>query len=102
MIEFNLNEKNYKMATSWEELTLDKYINLVNLQGSEAEIKVEELYLLKIVGALCSVELTELYELDMDTVRTLVESLEFIYKQPEWPLKRFIMFNDTMYVFPQE
>jgi len=102
MIEFTLNEKAYKMATSWEELTLDKYINLVNLQGVDAEVKIEELYLLKIVGALCGVDLSELYELDMDTVRNLVDKLEFIYKQPEWPLKRFIMFNDQMFVFPQE
>lgn len=102
MIEFKLNERDYKMATSWDELTLERYCNLVALQGQEAEVKVEELYLLKIVGALCGVDLAELYELDMTTVRNLVDNLEFIYKQPEWPLKRFIMFNDKMYVFPQE
>jgi hypothetical protein len=102
MKEFKLNEKNYKMPTCWEDLTLEHYVNLSVLEENKTEYLLGELYLLKIIEVLCSAEGGELDELTIEMVTELSKEVGFLQEQPKWGNTKNIKINDMDYAFPAE
>lgn len=103
MKEFRLNEKDYKMPTDWNEMTLRHYINLAKLEESRTEYLLGELYLLKMIECLCLVESEDdLNDLTLDIVAELSVALSFLQVQPKWNNTRDININGVDYVFPSD
>lgn len=103
MKEFRLNEKDYKMPTDWNEMTLRHYINIAKLEESRTEYLLGELYLLKMIECLCLVESDDdLNDLTLDVVSELSTSLSFLHTQPKWSSTKEIQVNGVDYVFPSD
>lgn len=103
MKEFRLNEKDYKMPTNWEEMTLRHYINLAKLEESRTEYLLGELYLLKMIESLCLIDNEDdLNDLTLDIVAELSAALSFLQEQPKWNNTKDININGVDYVFPTD
>ena len=103
MKEFRLNEKDYKMPTDWNEMTLRHYINIAKLEESRTEYLLGELYLLKMIECLCLIENDDdLNDLTLDVVGELSAALGFLHTQPKWSSTKEIKINDVDYIFPSD
>lgn len=102
MKEFKLNEKDYKMPTSWTELTLKHYVNIAVLEENKTKYILGELYLLKMIEALCDVDGGELDDLTIEMVKDLSDGVEFLQTQPEWKNTKHIKIGDIDYAFPAD
>jgi len=103
MKEFRLNEKDYKMPTDWNEMTLRHYINIAKLEESRTEYLLGELCLLKMIECLCLIENDDdLNDLTLDVVGELSAALGFLHTQPKWSSTKEIKINDVDYIFPSD
>jgi hypothetical protein len=99
---FNLNEKEYQVPESWTEMTLKLYVNVSKLEEKRAEYFLGELYLLKIIEAICDAEDGELDELTLEVVNDISSSLGFLQQQTDWPNVKTLEIEGVTYVFPQD
>lgn len=100
---FKLNEKEYNMPTCWDDMTLGVYVKLAKLDETKEAFGIPELYLLKVIEALCSAEEGDLDELTLDMVTELSNEVGFIQEEPKWnTTSRHIVINDIDYVFPAD
>jgi hypothetical protein len=102
MKTFTLNEKTYDLPESWNEISLKRYINIAKLEEQRKDFFLGELYLLKMIEALCDVEDGELDELTLDVVNDISEALKFLQAETEWPVNKFVEIEGTIYVFPAD
>lgn len=102
MKQFKIREKEYQMPTDWNEITLNVYVKLTELEESRAAFGIPELYLLKVLEVLCNVEEGELDELSLTMVNELVELISFVQQEPVWNNVRHIEINGVDYVFPDD
>jgi len=75
---FKLNEKEYQVPESWQEMSLKLYVNVAKLEEKRTEYFLGELYLLKIIEAICDAEDGELDELTLEVVNDISSSLVFL------------------------
>lgn len=100
---FKLNEKEYNMPTCWNDMTLGVYVKLAKLDETKEAFGIPELYLLKVIEALCSAEEGDLDELTLDMVTELSNEVGFIQEEPKWNTNsRHIVINDIDYIFPAD
>lgn len=99
MYKFEVNGKEFSMPTSWDEISLERYIELAKLEKTREGYKIPELYLLKLFEALMGVGEGELDELDIETMTDLSSKLAFVSEVPQWPNTRHINIEGVDYVF---
>jgi hypothetical protein len=102
MKQFKLNEKEYNMPTSWKDLTLKHYVNIVKLEQDKAQYILGELYLLKMIEALCDVDGGELDDLTIEMVTELSQGVAFLQSEPEWTNTKHLKIGDIDYAFPTD
>lgn len=102
MKKFDLNGKTFEMPTEWSELTLRHYVELTKLEEQKSQFLLGELYLLRVIEALCSAEQGDLDDLTIDMVSDLSESVGFLQKEPVWNNTKSIKIGDVDYVFPAD
>ena len=102
MKHFEIRDKKYQMPTDWNEVDLNIYVKLSELEERKAAFGIPELYLLKILEVLCNVEDGELDELTLDMVNELVELVAFVQKEPVWNNVHHLVIDEVDYVFPND
>ena len=102
MKEFKLNDKEYQMPTAWEDMNLKKYVELAKLEEAKESFGMPELYLLKIIEALCDAEQGDLDDLTLDMVGELSQEVGFLQQEPVWGNSRHIEIEGMDYVFPED
>jgi hypothetical protein len=102
MKEFKLNDKNYQMPTAWEDMDLKRYVELAKLEEMKDNFGIPELYLLKVIEALCGAEGGDLDDLTLDMVTELSNEVSFLQEQPNWGNSRHIEIEGQDYVFPED
>lgn len=102
MKKFELNGKSFEMPTEWSELTLRHYVELTKLEEQKSQFLLGELYLLRVIEALCSAEQGDLDDLTIDMVSDLSNSVGFLQKEPVWNNTKNIKIGDVDYVFPAD
>jgi hypothetical protein len=102
MKSFKLNGRDYHCPESWTEMSLKLYVNIAKLEEKKAEYLLGELYLLKIIEAICDAEDGDLDELTLEVVNNLSLSLGFLQEQTDWPNVKTLEIEGTTYVFPSD
>jgi len=102
MKEFKIREKEYQMPTHWDDVTLDVYVRMAELEEKKEAFGIPELYLLKVLESLCSAEDGELDELTLDTVNELVSLIGYIQEEPNWVNTNHLVIDGVDYVFPND
>lgn len=102
MKSFELNGKEYQCPENWNEMSLKLYVNIAKLEEKKSEYILGELYLLKIIEAICDAEDGELDELTLETVNDISTSIVFLQEQTEWPIVKTLEIEGTTYVFPND
>ena len=100
MKQFKLNEKEYEMPTSWKDMDLARYVELAKLDETKDNFGIPELYLLKVIEALCAAEGGDLDDLTLSMVNELSSEVGFLQEQPEWSNTRHLVIEGNDYVFP--
>lgn len=99
---FTIGEKEYQMPTEWNDVTLDVYVRMAELEERREAFGLPELYLLKILECLCSAEDGDLDELTLDTVNELVALIGYIQEEPTWTNTNHLVIDEVDYVFPND
>lgn len=102
MKQFKLNEREYEMPTSWDEMSLSKYVELAKLEELKENFGMPELYLLKVIEALCGAEQGDLDDLTLDMVNELSREVNYLQEQPVWSNSKHIEIEGQDYVFPED
>lgn len=102
MKNFRLNDKDYQAPENWEEMSLKLYVNVAKLEEKKSEYLLGELYLLKIVEALCDAEDGDLDDLTLEDVNDISQSIGFLKENYNWPNVKTIDIEGTTYVFPSD
>ena len=102
MKEFKIGKQEFRMPTEWKEITLATYVKMAELDEKKEDIGMPELYLLKVIEALCGVEEGDLDDLTLDMVNELSESVGFLKEEPTWSNTKHIKIEDIDYVFPSD
>jgi hypothetical protein len=102
MKTFTLNKKEYNMPTAWNDMNLKKYVELAKLEEAKESFGMPELYLLKIIEALCDAEQGDLDDLTLDMVSELSQEVGFLQQEPTWGNTRHIEIEGQDYVFPED
>lgn len=102
MKQFKLNEREYEMPTSWDEMSLSKYVELAKLEELKEKFGMPELYLLKVIEALCGAEGGDLDDLTLDMVNELSREVNYLQEQPVWSNSKHIEIEGQDYVFPED
>ena len=103
MKQFKLEEKEYNLPTSWDDMTLDVYVKLAKLDEQKEAFGIPELYLLKVIEALCGAEEGDLDDLTLDMVTELSNEVGYLQSEPKWNTKsRHIVIDEVDYVFPED
>ena len=102
MKQFKLNEREYEMPTSWDEMSLSKYVELAKLEELKENFGMPELYLLKVIEALCGAEQGDLDDLTLDMVNELSREVNYLQEQPVWSNSNHIEIEGQDYVFPED
>lgn len=103
MKQFRLNEKEWMMPTSWDDMTLGVYVKLAKLDEAKEAFGIPELYLLKVIEALCGAEDGDLDDLTLDMVTELSNEVGYLQKEPSWNTNsRHIVIDEVDYVFPED
>jgi hypothetical protein len=102
MKQFKLNEREYEMPTSWDEMSLSKYVELAKLEELKENFGMPELYLLKVIEALCGAEGGDLDDLTLDMVNELSREVNYLQEQPVWSNSNHIEIEGQDYVFPED
>jgi hypothetical protein len=102
MKDFKLNDKDYQMPTDWQDMNLRKYVELAKLEEMKESFGMPELYLLKVIEALCDAEGGDLDDLTLDMVSELANEVGFLQAEPVWSNTRHIEIEGKDYVFPED
>jgi hypothetical protein len=103
MKRFTIREKEYEMPTDWNEVTLNVYVRLAELEEKKETFGIPELYLLRVLECLCNVEEEgDLDELTLDLVNDLVGSIGYIQQEPTWTNTNHLVIEEQDYVFPND
>jgi hypothetical protein len=96
-----LNEREYKIPENWLEVTLKTYVAIANLEETRSQYILGELYLLKMIEAICGVESGELDDLELSQVEDISNTIAFIKDEYKWENNKTLLIEDKTYVFPQ-
>ena len=102
MKQFKLNETEYEMPTTWNEMNLSKYVELAKLEEMKENFGMPELYLLKVIEVLCAAESGDLDDLTLDMVNELSKEVGYLQENPVWSNSRHVEIEGTDYVFPED
>jgi hypothetical protein len=90
------------MPTEWNDVTLEVYVRLAELEEKKEAFGIPELYLLKVLECLCNAEDGDLDELTLDTVNELVSLIGYIQEEPNWVNTNHLIIDEVDYVFPND
>jgi hypothetical protein len=102
MKKFTLNDKEFTCPESWEEVKLRQYVRVAKLEEDKTEFILGELYLLKLIEALCDAEGGELDDLTVDIVGDLSVAVGFLQTEFKWSTIKKIDIEGVTYVFPND
>jgi hypothetical protein len=102
MKHFKIREKEYQMPTEWNDVTLEVYVRLAELEEKKEAFGIPELYLLKVLECLCNAEDGDLDELTLDIVNELVSLIGYIQEEPNWVNTNHLIIDEVDYVFPND
>jgi hypothetical protein len=102
MKQFELNEKTFQYPENWQELSVKRYVNIARLQENKTDEILGELFLLKMIEALCDAEDGELDDLTLEIVHEISTTINFLQDNCEFPTTKYLEIDGVTYVFPND
>jgi hypothetical protein len=102
MKTFLIGEKEIRVPTNWEEITLRKYFTIAKLEQSKSSFAFEELYMMKMIEVLCDSSEEEMDDMTLEQVTEISESLQFMSNMDDWKIHTNINIGGVDYVFPKD
>ena len=102
MKTFLIGEKEIRVPTNWEEITLRKYFTIAKLEQSKSSFAFEELYMMKMIEVLCDSSEEEMDDMTLEQVTEISESLQFMSNMDDWKIYTNINIGGVDYVFPKD
>jgi len=99
MITFKLNDNDYNLVTSWEEMTLGQWIKIQKLAQIKESFLIEEMYVFRLVDILCDVEEGELDDLSVGDINEFSKSFSFLEVDYKPDIITHVNLNGVDYVF---
>lgn len=87
MKTFKINEKEFNISTSWDDLNLGQYIEFASLYKDKSKYPIEEYFMLRVFEVLCQCDSGDLEDMSMEQLSELLTSIQFINVQPKWKSK---------------
>lgn len=102
MDKIKINDVEYNVPTSWEEITFEQYINFVKLEEIKTDFMLEELYLINLIEVLCEMPEGSMNDLTMIEFNELVNKFGYLNTDPKLSKDKQIDINGITYVFPDD
>lgn len=100
MYNFKFNEKEYNLPNSWEDLTVEVFIEVLKLEKTKDLYQFDELYVAKMVEILLGISEEELNTFELDLFTTLVNEIGFLQNSPTYENKKDIYIDEVKYIAP--
>jgi hypothetical protein len=100
MYNFKFNEKDYSLPNTWEDLTVEVFIEVLKLEKTKDLYQFDELYVAKMIEILLGISEEELNDFDLDIFSTLVQEVGFLQNVPTYENKKEIFIDEVKYVTP--
>lgn len=102
MKTFKINDKEFNLKNSYEEWTIETYINFNKLSDQHQVLQLEDLYFLKLLEILCSVEGGDLDDMTLEDFTEITKELAYLSESPKFDEKTsYYNFNEVTYVIPR-
>jgi hypothetical protein len=100
MYNFKFNEKEYSLPNTWEDLTVEVFIEVLKLEKTKDLYQYDELYVARMIEILLGISEEELNEFELEIFTILVEEVHFLQKEPTYENKKEIFIDEVKYVTP--
>ena len=99
MYKFKIDDREINMPTDWSEITLQRYIDIVKIYNERELYNIPELFVLRLIEVLCGLEQDALDNLNLGELEEIITKVDFLEKEPEWPIKKSLNINGVDYIF---
>lgn len=101
MKKFKVNEKEWQMPESFDEMSLEAFLRITNLQENQSEAIFKELYIIKLIEALVGAEPGDLDDLTLEELGNLTKDLDYLNVQPNSKQVNQFVIDGVDYSFPE-
>jgi hypothetical protein len=98
MYNFKINDNEYKIPTTWDEITLGKFIEIGKLDQMKDTYIIDDLYYIRLVEILSDIYNNDLDDLEITEFKNILENISFINEVPKWKVVQHIEIGEDLYV----
>lgn len=100
MKKFVVDEKEWQMPESFEEMTLETFLRISDVQEKNSETIFKELYIIKLLEALVGAESGDLDDITLEDLGELTKNLDYLNHNPKPKEIKEVMIGEVTYIFP--
>lgn len=102
MYNFKLNDNEYTLPNSWEELNFETALKLMKLQENKSLYEHDEFFVIAMIETLLGIEPGDLDDMTIPQLNDISNELLFISDAPKLRFIQHINFNGEDYAFPYD
>ena len=95
MKTFKVGDNEYKIPNSWEDMTLENYIDFFNFQDSNKDREIDDLYMIEVFEILSKCD--EVIDIPINELRDLLSELTFLSELPKLNDNKTILIDGNLY-----
>jgi len=95
MKTFKVGDNEYKVPNSWEDMTLENYIDFFNFQDSNKDREIDDLYMIEVFEILSKCD--EVLDIPINELKDLLGELLFLSDTPKLNENKTILIDGKLY-----
>ena len=95
MKTFKVGDNEYKVPNSWEDMTLENYIDFFNFQDSNKDREIDDLYMIEVFEILSKCD--EVLDIPINELKDLLSELTFLSEIPKLNENKTILIDGNLY-----
>jgi hypothetical protein len=92
---FKIGETEWNLPNSWEDMTLENYIDFFLFQDANKEREIDDLYMIEVFEIITKCD--DVLDIPIDELKGLLEELVFLAQTPELTNGKTIIIDDKLY-----
>lgn len=92
---FKVGEKEWNLPNSWEDMTLENYIDFFNFQDSNKDREIDDLYMIEVFEILSKCD--EVLDIPINELKDLLSELTFLSELPKLNDNKTISIDGNLY-----
>lgn len=102
MKTFKINDREFKLKDSYDDWTIETFIEFNKLNDQHKVLQLEDLYFLKLLEVLCGVESGELDDMTLEDFTEITKELTYLSDTPKFDEKTpYYDMDGVTYVIPR-